>query len=114
MPQHDYVFTEIAKNVPNAQFIFVGRPEALAAKFFERLSNAFNNAGLDISKFVTMLPHLNYSQYINLCRQADIFLDSIGYSGCLTALDAIGQNLPIVTVSGALMRGRKSAGLLSA
>ncbi len=112
MPQHDHVFTEIAKNVPNAQFIFVGRPEALAAKFFERLSNTFTNAGLDVSKFVTMLPPLNYSQYINLCRRADIFLDSIGYSGCLTALDAIEQNLPIVTVDGALMRGRQSAGLL--
>ncbi len=112
MPQYDYVFSEIAKAIPNAQFIFIGRPQALAAKFLERLNKEFLRAGLDASKHILLLPAMNYPQFINLCRGADIFLDSIGYSGCLTALDVIEQNIPIVTVRGALMRSRQSAGLL--
>lgn len=112
MPQYDHVFVEIAKRVPNSQFIFVARPKALANKFLARLSAEFEKAGLEAEKFVKILPRLTPSQYMALCRQGDIFLDSIGFSGCVTVLDAIQENIPIVTVSGDQMRGRQTAGLL--
>ncbi len=39
-------------------------------------------------------------------------LDSIGWSGGNTTLEALAQDLPVVTCQGALMRGRVSAGIL--
>ena len=39
-------------------------------------------------------------------------LDSIGWSGGNTTLEALAQDLPVVTYQGALMRGRVSAGML--
>ena len=42
----------------------------------------------------------------------DIFLDTIGYSGCFTTVDAITYNLPIVTMPGDLMKSRQSYGIL--
>jgi protein O-GlcNAc transferase len=44
--------------------------------------------------------------------QCDIFLDSIGWSGCNTTLESLSHNLPIVTIQGSLMRGRHSAAIL--
>ncbi|MGB3402197.1 MAG: hypothetical protein WBA77_05855, partial [Microcoleaceae cyanobacterium] len=41
------------------------------------------------------------------------FLDSIGWSGCNSSLEAIAQNLPIITLAGELMRGRHSAAILT-
>ena len=43
---------------------------------------------------------------------ADVFLDSIGWSGNNTAFEAIACNLPIVTFPGKLMRARHSFAIL--
>ena len=42
-----------------------------------------------------------------------MFLDSIGWSGCNSALESLPHGLPIVTTPGALMRGRHSAAILA-
>jgi len=39
-------------------------------------------------------------------------LDSVGWSGGNTTLEALAQNLPVITCDGSLMRGRVSAGIL--
>jgi len=44
--------------------------------------------------------------------QCDIFLDSIGWSGCNSTMESLAHDLPIVTTPGALMRGRHSAAIL--
>jgi protein O-GlcNAc transferase len=114
MPQHDYVLCEIAKAIPNSQFIFTARPEALAPKMMRRLETAFASYGLDAKNHVVMLNRLSAQDFSGLCAAGDLFLDSIGFSGCLTALDAIEVDLPFVTVRGDLMRGRQSAAMLDA
>ena len=42
----------------------------------------------------------------------DVFLDSIGWSGCNSTLESLVCNLPVVTMWGTLMRGRHSAAFL--
>jgi predicted O-linked N-acetylglucosamine transferase (SPINDLY family) len=44
--------------------------------------------------------------------QCDIFLDSIGWSGCNSTLESLAHNLPIVTLEGSLMRARHTAAIL--
>src|ERR1700722_751860 len=60
-----------------------------------------------------MLPWLDSNQFAQVCSLSDLFLDSIGFSGCVTVLDAIEQSLPIVTARGTMMRGRQAAGILN-
>ena len=42
----------------------------------------------------------------------DVFLDSIGWSGCNSTLESLAYGLPIVTLPGPLMRSRHSAAIL--
>jgi len=42
----------------------------------------------------------------------DVFLDTIGFSGFNTALHALEQGLPVVTVEGEFMRGRLASAIL--
>jgi predicted O-linked N-acetylglucosamine transferase (SPINDLY family) len=45
-------------------------------------------------------------------RRADAFLDTIGFSGFNTAMQAVECALPIVTKEGRFMRGRLASGIL--
>ena len=45
-------------------------------------------------------------------KQVDVFLDTIGFSGFNTAMQAIECGLPIVTLDGRYMRGRLGSGIL--
>src|ERR1035437_10278747 len=45
-------------------------------------------------------------------KQADVFLDTIGFSGFNTAMQAVECSLPIVTREGRFMRGKLASGIL--
>jgi protein O-GlcNAc transferase len=55
---------------------------------------------------------MSMSRFAAASGQCDIMLDSIGWSGGNTTLEAMAQDLPVVTFEGDLMRGRVSAGML--
>ncbi|HZT24672.1 MAG TPA: tetratricopeptide repeat protein [Pseudolabrys sp.] len=114
LPQYDHVFARIAKAAGDCQFVFVrhtGGPP-VNELFQRRLDAAFAAEGLKASDHCVFLGRLNQSQFIAAIGQADVFLDSIGWSGCNSALESLAHNLPIVTRRGALMRGRHSAAIL--
>jgi protein O-GlcNAc transferase len=120
LPQHDYLFVEIARLVPNAQFVFVLRKELLNSsdtttievKFRQRLSKAFTKANLNLDDYCIFLPRQNWDSYTSLMLSSDVFLDTLSFSGGHTTFDAVACNLPIVTCPGKLMRGRQSYGIL--
>jgi predicted O-linked N-acetylglucosamine transferase (SPINDLY family) len=58
------------------------------------------------------LNRLSQSKFVAAAGLSDVFLDSIGWSGCNSALECLTQALPIVTFEGATMRGRHSAAIL--
>ncbi|MCC3570952.1 MAG: tetratricopeptide repeat protein [Microcoleus sp. PH2017_40_RAT_O_B] len=113
LPQHDYIFAEIARQVPQAQFAFISRPNVDIGKLFQqRLQRTFAKYGLDSADFCAILPKMDEKAYWNLQLLSDVFLDSFGWSGGHTTLEAIACNLPIVTCPGEFMRGRHSSGIL--
>ncbi|PPT05743.1 hypothetical protein CKA32_002575 [Geitlerinema sp. FC II] len=113
LPQYDYIFAEIARQVPQAQFAFLCHPEAaITEKFRQRLARAFSSVGLDSDRFCKILPRLDQVSYWDLNQVADIYLDTFSWSGGNTTLEAIACSLPIVTCPGKLMRGRHSYGIL--
>jgi predicted O-linked N-acetylglucosamine transferase (SPINDLY family) len=107
LPQYDYILVEIARRVPQAQFLF------LRGKLLQlRLKRVFSAVGLkyeDYCLFLTIPERLDYLM-INLL--SDVYLDTLDWSGGNTSLEAIACHLPIVTRPGELMRCRHSDSFL--
>ena len=107
LPQHDYILAEIARRVPQAQFIFL-RGELLK----NRLERAFTAVGLKSEKYCVFLNIPTRQDYLMINLLSDVFLDSLNWSGGNTSLEAIACNLPLVTCPGEFMRGRHADSFL--
>ena len=113
LPGNDCVFTEIARRVPNAQFVFLAMNKLVGADLQTRLDRAFAAAGLQASQHCVILPQLKQFDYWNLHLIADVFLDTIGWSSGASAFEAIACQMPVVTVPGELMRSRQAYAILT-
>ena len=115
LPQYDQVFPRIAKQVDHCRFLFIKHPSSshLNERFVARLRKAFAEYGLCENDYVSLLPRLNSEQYQAVNRLCDVFLDSLGWSGCNTTMEAIANDLPVVTMPGDLMRGRHSHAIMT-
>jgi predicted O-linked N-acetylglucosamine transferase (SPINDLY family) len=103
---------DIAKKVGQCQFIFFNFDENLTAILRERLTHAFANAKLDVNHFVRFIPFLKKEEFYGLMQKADLYLDTVGFSGFNTAMQAIACDLPIVAIEGSKMRGRLASAIL--
>ena len=114
LPQYDDVFPRIASGVPRARFVFIryGGGEGVNAIFRERMDGGFRRFGLSASEYCTYLPRLDAAEFDAMAGLSDLFLDSIGWSGCNTTLEALARDLPVITLPGATMRSRHSAAFL--
>jgi protein O-GlcNAc transferase len=114
LPQYDHVFARIAKEVGDCQFAFLrhnGGPP-VNELFDARLERAFAAEGLKAADHCVFLPRLSQSKFVAAMGLADMFLDSIDWSGCNSTLESLPHNLPVITIAGALMRGRHGAAIL--
>jgi predicted O-linked N-acetylglucosamine transferase (SPINDLY family) len=114
LPRWDGVFPAIAKRVANARFLFIrdGR-EAVTRAFEARLSAAFREAGLEPERHIVLTPGVPQEAFPSLLRAGDLYLDSIGWSGGNTTLEAAACDLPVVTWPTELMRGRHTLAILT-
>ena len=114
LPQYDEVFPRIAMETGACQFAFIGdhKSSTLGELFMRRLETAFSRFSLRTGDYIKMIPYLNTAHYRALNQLADVFLDSIGWSGCNSTMEALACDLPIVTMPGKLMRGRHTHAIL--
>jgi protein O-GlcNAc transferase len=113
LPNHDDVFAYIAKELRNSKFVFIkSESEEITEVFRQRLNHTFKELGLDYQNHCLFLSHLNNSEFAGITALADVFLDSIGWSGCNSTLESVAHNIPVVTLPGELMRGRHSLAIL--
>jgi predicted O-linked N-acetylglucosamine transferase (SPINDLY family) len=114
LPQYDAVFPRIAREVGDCRFIFIEFPNGgyVTEVFRKRLDRAFAEFGLQASDFVVVLPRLTEDRLSAAIGRCDIGLDSIGWTGCNTTLEALVHDLPIVTIPGTMMRGRHTMAML--
>ena len=112
-PEHDAVLAAIAERSPNGRLVFFehGIPE-LSQKLKRRLTAAFARAGLDFDRRAIFVPWQPRPQFYGLMRRAHLYLDTIGFSGFNTAMQAMACGLPIVAREGRFLRGRLASGLL--
>jgi predicted O-linked N-acetylglucosamine transferase (SPINDLY family) len=112
LPDHDHVLVEIAARVKSAQFVFVGSHPAQHV-LETRLAEAFAGAGLDGGRMLRFVPSQPWPEYLSLLATGDVFLDSLGWSGCNTSLEAMAMGVPVVTCPGRFMRGRHGYAFLT-
>jgi len=112
-PQHDWVLAEIAKRLPSSRLVFFrSRPETLADKLRERLRDSFRRARVDFERHVVFIPWQTPGAFRALLRRAALYLDTIGFSGFNSAVQALECGLPIVAREGRFLRGRLASGPL--
>ncbi len=114
LPQHDDVFPRIAQELAKCKFVFIShhQSEQVTDVFRQRLSRVFEELGLNYQDYCIFLPRLDKNTFAGTAAIADVFLDSIAWSGCNSSLEAINYDIPIVTWPGELMRGRHSLAML--
>lgn len=113
-PGFDALLVQVAQRVRDARFVFF---DYAANPWYSnavkhRLTQAFLGAGLDPARHLHWVPWLAGGQFMGLMQQADVLLDSIGFSGFNTAAQALSCNLPVVAWEGRFLRGRLASGLM--
>lgn len=112
-PRHDRVFVEIARALGRCQFVFFhDRHENLSVKLQERLAFQFAQHDMDFRDYGVFIPRQTRPAFYGILQRATVYLDTIGFSGFNTAMQAIECGLPIVTLEGCFMRGRFASGIL--
>ena len=112
-PEHDGVFIEIARRLGRCQLVFFkDAPDGLWRKLHARLERAFAQGGLNFADYGIFVPWQPQPAFYGLLKRAAVFLDTIGFSGFNTAMQAVECGLPIVTREGRFMRGRLASGIL--
>jgi protein O-GlcNAc transferase len=110
---HDELFARILKSVPNAKLdIICSKPTIVAQTLAARMRTTFAKLGFDFDACCHVHPGQPLATYNRFLANADVCLDSLDFSGCITSLDALWRDLPIVTLRGELMRGRQTYGML--
>lgn len=113
LPKYDKVFAKIAKTIDNCQFVFVShRSTEITNVFKQRLEAAFAKVDTRSKDYCVFLPALAQDKFIATTGLCDVYLDSIGWSGCNTSLEALAYDMPIVTMPLDLMRTRHSSAFL--
>jgi predicted O-linked N-acetylglucosamine transferase (SPINDLY family) len=112
-PAHDAVLVEIARRCQPCKLVFFKTmQESLAALLEQRLRSAFSSARMDFDDCVRFIPWQSQSAFFALLDRADVYLDSIGFSGFNTTMQAIERGTPIVAFEGEFMRGRLASAIL--
>jgi len=113
-PEHDAVLVRIAQQVPSAQFLFFRSEVAasLTARLMARLAAAFTAQGLDPAAHLVLAPWMERSRFFGVMMRARLFLDTVGFSGFNTVMQAVECGLPVVTQRGQFLRGRLGSGIL--
>jgi protein O-GlcNAc transferase len=113
LPQLDQVFPRIAREAGECQFAFIRHQSGQITDLFrKRLERAFAALGSRAADYCVVLPPLDPHRFVAAIGQCDIILDSIEWSGNNSTMESLAQGLPIVAMTGAMMRGRHTMAIL--
>jgi len=106
-PDFDAVLAAILARDPLGSLVLIEAPhrhwtEILSRRMKQTLS------GLDAR--VIFIPRVDRKAFLRLVATADVVLDPLHFGGGNTSFQALGLGVPIVTLPGAFMRGRVTAG----
>jgi tetratricopeptide (TPR) repeat protein len=113
LPAQDVLFARILARLPSARLHLLVDPRAPVREFIaQRLGSALRAAGVDPERQLRLHGFLPLPRFLGLAQRMRLNLDTLGWSGGMSALDLLAQGLPTLTLSGATMRCRQTAALL--
>jgi protein O-GlcNAc transferase len=120
-PLYDEVWVQIAKhlrkkflrwNSGGRLVFFRSRSETMDRLLECRLRAAFHKADVEFDAHVSIIPNLDRPRFFGLMRQSALMLDTLGFSGFNTALQAVECGLPVLAFEGEFMRGRLASAIM--
>lgn len=114
MPAQDEAFARVLQALPGARLHLVPhKREHVRDWLRERMRPVFAAHDVDIDTRLVTHGLMPLERFLALARSCDFALDSLGWSGGMTALDLLPLGLPIVALEGECMRERQSAAMLA-
>ena len=99
--------------VPGSTLTLIPHPSAkVRQRLAARMRPAFAARGVDFDARVRLLGYQTHAEFFARLREADVLLDSVGWSGGNTTLEALATDLPVVTLPGSAMRARHTYAML--
>lgn len=120
-PLYDDVWLNIARRLKKKAFarssggrlvFFRSGSEMIDRMLEKRLRAAFSKADVDFDEHASIIPKLERSRFFGLMRESALMLDTPGFSGFNTALQAIECDLPVLAFEGEFMRGRLASAIM--
>ena len=115
-PMDDMVWANIASELQifgsGRLIFFESHYKAMNQQFERRLRRCFIEKNVNFDRTVCFIPKLPRDQFYGLMQKATLMLDTIGFSGFNTALQALECGLPVLAFEGPFMRGRLASALL--
>lgn len=113
MPEQDAVFASILKETPGRKLAFFAHPIAeVTSAFRNRLAGALHARGIDADTVLEFIPPCDRETFVRHQSGARVILDTFGWSGGNTSLEAFAMDTPVVTLPGRFMRGRHTHAML--
>ncbi len=104
---------ELLRQDARGRLVYFVQNSVLSSRAFELLlRRKFLQKGLEYARRVTVVGNLARADYLAIHRAADVGLDTFGFSGGSTTLDALSVGLPVVTLEGLFLRGRQCAAIM--
>ena len=111
-PSYDWVLIEIIKRIKNCQLVFMDDFHGASEILKNRLKLTIEDAGLVFNNHIIFIPQQSRKGFSSIMKKANLLLDTIGFSGMNTAMQAIGCSLPIITRIGNFQRTRHASAIL--
>jgi predicted O-linked N-acetylglucosamine transferase (SPINDLY family) len=116
MPGHDPVWIAIAKGLKNTSdgrlVFFASSRGSMHMTLLARLRAAFAGAGVNFDAHACVIPMLDRARFFSLMQKSTLLLDTLGFSGFNTALQALECGLPVLAYEGQFMRGRLASAIM--
>ena len=112
-PGDDAIWVDLARRCAPCKLVFFAPSyNDLGAMLSARLRRAFDAAGVPFEDAVRFLPWLPRSEFFALLDRSTAMVDTVGFSGFNTAMQAFERQTPLMAWEGPFLRGRLASGPL--
>lgn len=102
-PANDALFGEVLRRDPTGELVFVVNHQT---ELWARLKQRFARTIPDVVERIRYLPYMSLLDLAEVLRLSNVMLDTVGFNGGTTALEALSVGTPIITLPGEFLRQR--------
>jgi predicted O-linked N-acetylglucosamine transferase (SPINDLY family) len=102
-PDFDAMLAGILRRDPRGRVVLIRNHCTL---WWRQLSARFARTIPDVCRRISCIQQVGQTEFVRLLACADVVLDTIHFNGMNTSLEAFSVATPVVTLPGALQRGR--------